>query len=150
MVTSGFQATGFELVSNLDLLVVLAFIIKAVLKFNNELNGFTETVHDEFLVLECSDLGEFDSLFLLCKFAEDVLLLALETHLFDATFLLTIRCENLGQESFFTVALWSFCDNADDTFSNVLLEAIVFDEFFGIDLFQIANFQTCISEQLCG
>ena len=41
VVTSGFQATGFELVSNLDLLVVLAFIIKAVLKFNNELNGLT-------------------------------------------------------------------------------------------------------------
>ena len=64
MIACRFKPTRFKLVSNLDFLVVFSFIIKAVLKFDDQFNGFPKTIHDEFLVLEGSNLCEFDSLFL--------------------------------------------------------------------------------------
>ena len=56
VVSSRFESTGFQLVSNLDLLVVLSLIVEVVLKFDNEFNRLSEAVHDQFLSTERFDL----------------------------------------------------------------------------------------------
>ncbi len=127
MVTSSFKPSCFELVANLYFLIVLSFIVKAVLKFYNQFNSLSKTVHDEFLVFECSDFRQLDSFFLFRKFRQDVLLLTLEFHLFNSTFLLTIWSENFCKEPLFSVTLRSSSNDADDTFCDVRFQSIIFN-----------------------
>ena len=146
MVSSGFKPTGFELVSNLELLVVLAFIMQVVFELDDEFDGLAEAVHDEFLGTEGFDLGDLEAFFLLSEFGEDVLLLALEFHLFNTRFLLLFRSEDFGKEAFLAVRLRSCGDDFNDTLGDFFLEAVILDQHGFVDFLQIANFQTRISE----
>ena len=74
------------MVSNLDLLVVFAFVVEVVLEFDDEFNGFAQSVHDEFLGSKL-DLGDLQAFLLFGQFGEDVLLLALELDFLNAGFL---------------------------------------------------------------
>ena len=134
------------MVSNLDLLVVFAFVVKVVFEFNDEFHRFAESVHDEFLGSEGLDLGDLQAFLLLGQFSEDVLLLALELHLFNAGFLLLFGSENLGEEPFLSVGLRSCTDDFNDTLSDFLLESVVLNEHVLVDFLQIANFQSRIGE----
>ena len=111
MVASSLKATGFELVTNLDLLVVLALVVKIVFQLDDEFNGLAKAVHDELLRSKGFDLGDLEALFLLGKFGENVLLLALELDLFNARFLFLFGSEDLGKETLLTVGLRSCGDD---------------------------------------
>ena len=141
-----FKATGFELVSNLDLLVVLALVVQVVFQFHDEFNGFSKPVHDEFLRSESLDLGDLESLFLFGQFSEDVLLFSLELYFFNARFLFLFRRQDLRQEPFLTVRLWSGRDDFNDALSDFLFQTVILDEHVLVDLLQIANLQARIGE----
>ena len=95
VVSSGFQSTGFQLVADLDFLVVLAFVMKVVFEFDNQFNRFAKSVHDEFLSTEGFHLGDFEAFFLLGKFGKNVLLFSLELDLFNTGFLLFLGGKDL-------------------------------------------------------
>ena len=146
MVSSGFKTTGFKLISNLDLLVVFPFVVEVVLKFDDEFNGFAQSVHDEFLGSERFDLGDLQALFLFCKFGEHVLLLALELDFLNAGLLFLFGCEDLGKETFLAVRLRTCRDDLNDTLGDFFLQPVVFHEHGLVDFLQIANLQTGVSE----
>ena len=146
VVSSGFEPSSFKLVSNLDFLVVLAFVVKVVFKFHDEFNRFYKSVHDELLGSKGLDLGDFEALFLLSKLCEDVLLLSLKFDFLNTRLLLLFRSENFGEKTLFTVGLGTSRDDFNNTLSDFFLQAVVLNEHGFVNLLQIADFQTSVGQ----
>ena len=146
VVSSGFEPSCFKLVSNFDFLVVFSLVVKVVFKFNNEFNGLTKSVHDEFLSSKSFNFGDFEPLFLFSKLCEDILLLSLKFDLLNTRFLLLFRCENFGEEPLFSVGLWASSDDFNNALSDFFFETIVLNEHGFVDLLQITDFQTSVSQ----
>ena len=128
VVAGCFKPTGFELVADFDLQVVLGFVLEVVLELDDEFHGFTEPVHDQLLCSEGFDLGDFEAFLLFCQFREHVSALALETDFLDLAFLLAFRGQDLGEEALFAVRLRPCLDDFKDAVGDVGLEAVVFDQ----------------------
>ena len=100
VVPSGLKPPGLELVTQLRALLVLGFIIKSVLQFDDELNGLAQSVHDQLLVAEGLDPGYPELLLLLKQFRVQILLFPLEALLLDLVDLLLAAVgEDVGEES---------------------------------------------------
>ena len=100
VVPSGLKPPGLELVTQLRALLVLGFLIKSVLQFDDELNGLAQPVHHQFLVAERLDPRYPELLLRLEQFGVQILLLPLEALLLDLVDLLLAAVgEDVGEES---------------------------------------------------
>ena len=66
MVARGFEAARLELVAQFTALLALAFVIERGFEFDDEFDGFAESIHHQFLASERLDLGD-SQLFLLLE-----------------------------------------------------------------------------------
>ena len=64
-------------------MLILGLIIKCVLKFDNEFDGLTKSVHHQLLVSELLDTSDSELLLLLEQFCVKVLLFTLESPLLN-------------------------------------------------------------------